>query len=1556
MKTLKKFDMRRFGTALVTLCLAGMPLLASAAEPLATPPTSPITGYLAPGETTRTPDYYTTANWANTPMLPKFVDTLPGLGSSKANSVGQYIPLGKPDITTYPGSDYYEIDLVEFRQRFHPDLPATTGPTTGTTTGTLLRGYVQVNKGTNISAGTLPSQGLCGADQHACTAADTLQTGLTPDPARYLGPTLIAEADRPVRVKFTNRLPANTPGNPAGDLFIPVDESVMGAGSGAANSVSARGDIGTPCNNTVEGNTCAKYPHNRATIHLHGGRTPWISDGTPHQWITPVEEITPFIKGVSAQNVPDMVDPGDGSMTFYYTNQQSARMMFYHDHAFGTTRLNVYVGEVAGYLITDKWEKDLVDRGLIPADQIPLIIQDKTFVDATPVTHPVTGQANVPQIRVTDPLWNWGSSAADGNGVKAPVTGDLWMPHVYMPAQNTNAGFGGVNPFGRWMYGPWFYPATAVEKGPKANPYYDADCSSPIPAVFAQCTTPGQPEQIPGTPNVSMGMEAFQDTVVVNGAVFPSLSVDPRAYRFRILNGASDRFWNLSFYVADPTPAPADGRRASNLTEVKMVPASAALAAANNWPADWPVDGRDGGVPDPGACAVGGINCPNLGPNFLQIATEGGFLPAPVVRTPQPVTYITDPTAFWVGVVDKTGLALGPAERADVIVDFSAYAGKTLILYNDAPAAWPARVPGYDYFTNAPDMRDSGGYGTGGTYDIPSGTWVGGTGPLPGFAPNTRTVMQVVVRPAVGTDPAYTFNQTNLEREFTVTAVPTAINPAPAKTLFERSQDPIIVGQQAYSTAYPGKYFPPNYPWEGISQINDQYLKFVTLAGEAVTAPQHPKGIHDEMGASFDPVYGRMSGNLAMQLPNPTTLNALLILYGFSDIPTETINNSTTVNVQVLGTPKNDDFLFDGANLNFTTNLGDGTQIWKISHNGVDTHPIHFHIFDVQLVNRVGWDGQIALPEPNELGWKDTIKISPLMDTIVAVRPRAPGLPFGITNSLRPLNPAIPIDSAMGFNSVDWKTGQARPTPVTNILYDFKWEYVWHCHILSHEEMDMMRPIVLNVVNNIPSAPTNFNASYANNSNNLTWTDPTPAASSMGNIANEVGFKIQRCTGGGCTNFTTIDTAIANSTSYRDFAINPNTTYRYRMFAFNAAGNSANTAIDNATSGATLTPTVSITAPVNNAVYNVGDTITINATATVPNGVTLNSVDFYDGATLLGSATTTPFSYVWTGATVGAHTLTARVNHSAGAAVVSGGVGVTVNAIPLTAAPTLIGPNGNVATVTPTYTWNAVSGATNYIIYTDNNGFTTFTAAAVGCPGGTGICSAALLTPLQVGISSGWTVRASNVAGLGPWALNSMSVTAISPQAPTLVGPNGVVLSATPTYTWNAVSGATNYTIYTDNNGFTTFTAIAAGCPLGTGTCSVTLPAPLQINIRSGWVVNASNAIGVSPWSTNSMSVTFGVSPAAPTLVGPNGIVLTANPTYVWNAVASATDYTIYTDNSGFTTFTAAAAGCPLGTGTCSISLATPLQVGITSGWVVKASNAAGVSQWSPNSMSVTRQ
>jgi len=159
-----------------------------------------------------------------------------------------------------------------------------------------------------------------------------------------------------------------------------------------------------------------------------------------------------------------------------------------------------------------------------------------------------------------------------------------------------------------------------------------------------------------------------------------------------------------------------------NDTEVKMVP------AAPGGPEGWPVDGRDGGVPDPATA----------GPEMIQIATEGGFLPEPVVLPNQPIDWNVDVTTFNAGNVNAGTLMVGPAERADVIVDFSQWAGKTLIMYNDAPAPWPAPDPRYDYYTGNGDFTEEGGHAS----------------TKPGYGPNVRTVMQIKVAEATP-EPAF---------------------------------------------------------------------------------------------------------------------------------------------------------------------------------------------------------------------------------------------------------------------------------------------------------------------------------------------------------------------------------------------------------------------------------------------------------------------------------------------------------------------------------------------------------------------------------------------------------------------------------------------------------------------------------------------------------------------------------------------------------------------------------------------------------------------------------
>jgi FtsP/CotA-like multicopper oxidase with cupredoxin domain len=995
----------------------------------------------------------------------KFVDGLPGLGAAKANARGQYIPVAVPDTTTYADADYYEIELIEYSEQMHADLPPTR-----------LRGYRQTNMG-----GT---------------------------PVHYLGPLISARRGRPVRITFTNNL---TPGA-AGNLFLPVDTSIMGAGPGP---LAAPGTPELTCRKGADGLVPANcYAENRATIHLHGGVTPWISDGTTHQWITPAGETTAYPEGVSVYNVPDMPNPGkpgsptnpsrSGRQTFYYTNDQSARLMFYHDHAMGITRLNVYAGEAAGYLLTDAVEQDLIAGGVIPSEQIPLIIQDKTFVD------PAT-------IRTQDPTWNWGTGTTftpytDPKGetiqLRDPKAGDLWWPHVYMPAQNPYD-LSGLNAMGRWHYGPWFWPPVLIPYGPVPNPYYDCNAFGQADPTHP-CTRPWQPVEVPGVPQPSWGAEAFLDTPVVNGTAYPTLTVQPRAYRFRILDAAHDRFFNLQWYIAaDKTAATTaefagvtrmcDGSVAlGNCTEVKMVPASPATPGL---PESWPKDGRAGGVPDPA----------QAGPSFIQIGTEGGFLPMPVIVPNQPISWNLNPTTFNFGNVESHALLVGPAERADVIVDFSAYAGKTLILYNDAPAAFPALDPRNDYYTGAPDLRDEGGVFT----------------PLPGYGPNIRTIMQVHVAAGGGTP----FDVDALMAAWAPSTIPDPANPSgppiAVAGVFQRGQDPIIVGQSAYDQTY-DTTFPTNYPAWGVARIQDAAMTFQTTEGAFATLDFKPKAIHDEMGATFDD-YGRMSAKLGLELPNPSAFTANFVMQGYADPPTELVKLSNQLTP--IGTP--------GA---------DGTQIWKITHNGVDTHPIHFHLFHVQLINRVGWDGAIRLPDANELGWKDTLRISPLEDTIVALRPIAPdpaALPWTLPNSIRPLNPTLPLGSSIGFSGKD---PLGNNVTVFNDMANFGWEYVWHCHILSHEENDMMRAVVFAVP---PAAPLNLTASVIGSGGTrrvvLVWTDPGSTTS------NKTGFTVQRATD---PDFLTglVSTPLGIVTTYTDVIGASTTPYFYRVAASNTVG------------------------------------------------------------------------------------------------------------------------------------------------------------------------------------------------------------------------------------------------------------------------------------------------------------------------------------------------------------------------------------------------------------------
>ncbi len=1015
-------------------------------------------------------------------------DTLPNRAVPGAALAGG-LTVANPDTTLFSqspagGADYYEIALVQYKQALHSSMALT--PTT-------LRGYVQVPPGSS-----------------GCTAA------LATKPS-YLGPVIVAQKDRPVRVKFTNCLPTGSGGN----LFIPTDTTYMGAGVGP-DGVSS-------------------YTQNRATLHLHGGATPWISDGTPHQWTVPVGETSipaALQTGLSAQNVPDMYfvngvvvpqcngstittncsggtaaqlpvgatnNPGQGSLTFYWTNQQGGRLMFFHDHAYGLTRLNVYAGEAAGYLLYDPAEEAALlaagTPGTLATDTtqttpdvnhlIPLVIQDKTFVPS------------LAQINATDPTWlgNFGATTAG--------LGDLWFPHVYVPNQNP-ADPTKANGFGHWDYGAWFFP-----------PQTTLTAANPTTAVTVPCTSSAFPGQTlapstacptcgcPITPNPSGTPESFMDTPVVNGVAYPVLHVAPAAYRFKILAAGNDRSWNLSWFIADPT---------QGSTEVAMLPANVP-ATGSVWPAGpgagtplklctainpvavpaltiglatgfvdssgnplngtglfgsgvasgtstsvapcwpnygpvqgappgytmWPGDGRAGGVPDPR----------RAGPPWIQIGSEGGLLPAPVVIPATPVNYEQNTRSITITSVGVHGLWLGPAERADVIVDFSQVPAMctalgvspcTLILYNDAPTPAPAFDTRLDYFTNDGDQTPIGG-----APNTP-----------PGYGPNTRTIMQVIVDDTNANTKPFTLS--GLKAAFASTAT--------TQGVFAATQPVPVVPEAGYNSAYNANY---TNTYGGIS---DNTMTFTPInppltfnQPPCAATPPATCAVMDQKAIQelFTLDYGRMNATLGHENPLTTFQNQTTVPLGYVDWPTEVIQQNQT-------------------------------QIWKITHNGVDTHFIHFHLFNVQVINRVGWDGSNRQPDANELGWKDTVRMNPLEDVFVALQPITPTLPFPLPDSIRPIDVTMPTGVAdPNISGLDPTTGNATVTTVNNPI-NLGWEYVWHCHILGHEENDMMRPMIFQVA---PPPPSNLVAAAGASNVTLTWTD---------NSASETSFTLQRST------------------------------------------------------------------------------------------------------------------------------------------------------------------------------------------------------------------------------------------------------------------------------------------------------------------------------------------------------------------------------------------------------------------------------------------------------------
>lgn len=194
--------------------------------------------------------------------------------------------------------------------------------------------------------------------------------------------------------------------------------------------------------------------------------------------------------------------------------------------------------------------------------------------------------------------------------------------------------------------------------------------------------------------------------------------------------------------------------------------------------------------------------------------------------------------------------------------------------------------------------------------------------------------------------------------------------------------------------------------------------------------------------------------------PLPPTLSTITPLRADSPSRTLTLNNTLSPANQPL------EMLIDGQKWAAATSelprVG-ATEDWKFVNMTADTHPIHIHLVQFQVVSRQPYDsnsyyydwlalngggplpfdhptasldvgpyvtGPPILPDPNERGWKDTVRMNPGEVTTIRVR-------------IAPQDAAV-SEAAPGVNlfSFDPTAGPG---------------YVYHCHILDHEDNEMMR-------------------------------------------------------------------------------------------------------------------------------------------------------------------------------------------------------------------------------------------------------------------------------------------------------------------------------------------------------------------------------------------------------------------------------------------------------------------------------------------------------------------
>jgi hypothetical protein len=708
------------------------------------------------------------------------------------------------------------------------------------------------------------------------------------------------------------------------------------------------------------------------------------------------------------------------------------------------------------------------------------------------------------------------------------------------------------------------------------------------------------------------------------------------------------------------------------------------------------------------------------------------------------------------------------------------------------------------------------------------------------------------------------------------------------------------------------------------------------VASVANTQQMLPKAIQE----LFDPL-GRMNATLGVELPFTSALTQTTIPLGFVDPATEVMAPGEV-------------------------------QIWKITHNGVDSHGVHFHLVNVQVVNRVGWDGAIRDPDPNELGWKETVRMNPLEDIIVVAKAKPPLLPFGQPNSIRPLDVTQPLGSTANFTNVDPLTGRPPAVPVSNVMTNFGWEYTWHCHLLGHEENDMMRALIFTVPSSLPPAFVQ-NAAIGGIAVNLSWTDPTPfnystglPLSTINNPANEIGFNILRAPGSSGGSFARIAAVPANSTSFIDTAPLAGTN-RYQIVAFNAAGSTAS----NTVSVSSTPPPVITTTALPGGIVGVA----YNQSISVSGGLLPLSWSISGGA-LPTPLTLNPATGVISGIPNAARTFSFTVLVSdAAARSTSATLSITITT-PVSITTTNL-PNGGVGVAysqtlaasggTTPYSWSLVgggalptsltlNGTTGVISGTPSvSGTFTFTVRVSAANGTTATRALSIIvvpavsittTALPggtVGVAYSQTLNATGATTPYAWSLATGSL----PTSLTL-NPTSGVISGIPTS-----AGTFNFTVrVTAANGSTATRslsiAVAPRGPAAPSNLTATINSTTQIALS--WTDASNNETSFAIWRSvnggafsqiGSVNRSPGQSAATGGTVSFNNNGVTVGNSYTYYVTAVNANGASAASNSVTVNFRAPAAPSAL-RGSAARIPGNPTQDRVTLNWTDNASNETG--------------